>query len=68
MTTGRAIHEQRFSGKNAGELKPPGRAGGVYPGHDAPIWVLDHGKIVEDGTYEELMEKKGFFAELVARQ
>ena len=32
------------------------------------IIVLDHGKIVEDGTYEELIEKDGFFAELVARQ
>ena len=32
------------------------------------ILVLDHGKIIEDGTYEELIEKKGFFAELVARQ
>ena len=32
------------------------------------IIVLDHGKIVEDGTYGELIEKDGFFAELVARQ
>ncbi len=32
------------------------------------IIVLDGGKIVEDGTYAELMERKGFFAELVARQ
>ena len=32
------------------------------------IIVLDHGKIVEDGSYEELIEKNGFFAELVARQ
>ncbi|MBQ9468966.1 MAG: NHLP bacteriocin export ABC transporter permease/ATPase subunit [Clostridia bacterium] len=32
------------------------------------IIVLDHGKIVEEGTYEELIEKDGFFAELVARQ
>ena len=32
------------------------------------IIVLDHGKIVEDGTYEELIESDGFFAELVARQ
>ena len=32
------------------------------------IIVLDHGKIVEDGTYEELIENDGFFAELVARQ
>ena len=32
------------------------------------IIVLDGGKIVEDGTYEELLEKKGFFAELVERQ
>ncbi|MBQ7635722.1 MAG: ATP-binding cassette domain-containing protein, partial [Lachnospiraceae bacterium] len=32
------------------------------------IIVLDEGKIVEDGTYDELMAKNGFFAELVARQ
>ena len=30
--------------------------------------VLDHGKIIEDGKYDELIEKNGFFAELVARQ
>ncbi|MDD6488263.1 MAG: NHLP bacteriocin export ABC transporter permease/ATPase subunit [Clostridia bacterium] len=32
------------------------------------ILVLDKGKIIEDGTYNELIEKNGFFAELVARQ
>ncbi len=32
------------------------------------ILVLDKGKILEDGTYNELIEKNGFFAELVARQ
>ncbi len=32
------------------------------------IIVLDGGHIIEDGTYEELIEKKGFFAELVSRQ
>lgn len=32
------------------------------------IIVLDKGKIVEDGTYNELIEKGGYFAELVARQ
>lgn len=32
------------------------------------IIVLDHGKIIEDGTYEELISKNGDFAELVARQ
>ena len=32
------------------------------------IIVLDKGKIIEDGKYEELIEKNGFFAELVARQ
>lgn len=32
------------------------------------ILVLDKGKIVEDGSYDDLMEKGGFFAELVARQ
>ena len=32
------------------------------------ILVLDKGRIVEEGTYGELIEMKGFFAELVARQ
>lgn len=32
------------------------------------ILVLDKGHIIEDGTYEELIEKNGFFAELVSRQ
>lgn len=36
--------------------------------HCDRIIVLDRGKIVEDGSYEELIEKDGFFAELVARQ
>ncbi len=32
------------------------------------IIVLDGGKIIEDGKYEDLIERNGFFAELVARQ
>lgn len=32
------------------------------------IIVLDKGKIIEDGTYDELIDNGGFFAELVARQ
>lgn len=32
------------------------------------VIVLDRGHIVEDGTYEELIGKNGFLAELVARQ
>ena len=36
--------------------------------HCDRILVLDGGHIVEDGTYEELIEKGGFFAELVERQ
>ena len=32
------------------------------------ILALDKGKIVESGSYDELMEKDGFFAELVKRQ
>ena len=36
--------------------------------HCDRILVLDGGQIVEDGTYEELIERKGFFAGLVERQ
>lgn len=32
------------------------------------ILVLDKGKIAEDGTYDELNDLKGIFADLVARQ
>ena len=32
------------------------------------IIVLDGGKIAEDGTYDELLAKKGYFYELVERQ
>lgn len=32
------------------------------------IIVLDKGKIIEDGTYEELLGLNGYFAELVERQ
>lgn len=32
------------------------------------IVVLDQGRIIEDGTYEQLMSQNGYFAELVARQ
>ena len=36
--------------------------------HADRIIFLDHGKIVEDGTYEELIAKNGYFAKLVERQ
>lgn len=36
--------------------------------HCDRIIVLDGGKIVEDGTYEQIIENGGFFAELVERQ
>jgi ABC-type bacteriocin/lantibiotic exporter with double-glycine peptidase domain len=32
------------------------------------ILVLDGGKIIEEGSYQELIDKKGFFSELVERQ
>ena len=32
------------------------------------IIVLDHGQIIEDGSYDELINRGGFFSELVARQ
>lgn len=32
------------------------------------IIVMDGGRIIEDGTYDELMAKNGYFAELVERQ
>jgi ATP-binding cassette subfamily B protein len=36
--------------------------------HCDRILVLEGGKIVEDGTYEQLIAQNGFFAELVERQ
>ena len=36
--------------------------------HCDRILVLDKGKIVEDGTYDELIALDGYFAELVAKQ
>ena len=36
--------------------------------HCDRIVVLDGGEIIKDGTYEELIGKNGYFAELVARQ
>ncbi len=36
--------------------------------HCDRIIVLDGGKIIEDGTYEQLIAKNGFFADLVSRQ
>lgn len=36
--------------------------------HCDRIIVLDKGKIVEDGSYEKLLEKNGYFSELVERQ
>lgn len=36
--------------------------------HCDRILVLDGGRIIEDGNYDELIAKKGFFAELVERQ
>lgn len=36
--------------------------------HCDRIMVVDGGRIAEEGTYEELMERDGLFAELVARQ
>lgn len=32
------------------------------------ILVLEKGSIIEDGSYDELVEKNGFFAELIERQ
>ncbi len=36
--------------------------------HCDRILVIDEGKIAEDGTYDELIAKNGYFAELVERQ
>ena len=36
--------------------------------HCDRILVIDEGKIIEDGTYDELIKKNGYFAELVERQ
>ena len=32
------------------------------------IIVLDHGQIIEEGSYDELINRGSFFSELVARQ
>ncbi len=32
------------------------------------ILVMDGGRIIEEGTYQQLIDKKGFFSELVERQ
>ena len=34
----------------------------------SPKLTLDKGRIMEDGTYDELIAQNGLFAELVARQ
>jgi ABC-type multidrug transport system fused ATPase/permease subunit len=36
--------------------------------HCDRIIVIDKGKIAEEGTFEELMEKKGLFYEMAQRQ
>ncbi len=36
--------------------------------HCDRIIVLDQGKIIEDGTYDELMALNGYFTDLVSRQ
>lgn len=36
--------------------------------HCDRIIVLDQGKIVEDGTYETLLNQQGYFSALVERQ
>ena len=32
------------------------------------ILVMDQGAVIEEGTYDELIAKNGYFSELVARQ
>jgi ABC-type multidrug transport system fused ATPase/permease subunit len=36
--------------------------------HCDRILVMDKGAIIEEGSYDELMARKGAFAELVSRQ
>ena len=36
--------------------------------HCDRILVLDGGRVIEEGTYEELIKRDGYFAELVERQ
>jgi ATP-binding cassette subfamily C protein len=36
--------------------------------HADRIYVLDRGRVVQQGTYDELMSRPGLFAQLVARQ
>ena len=36
--------------------------------HCDRILVLDGGRVIEEGTYEKLIKRDGYFAELVERQ
>ena len=36
--------------------------------HCDRILVLDGGHVIEEGSYDQLIEQNGYFAELVARQ
>ncbi|MBR5510358.1 MAG: NHLP family bacteriocin export ABC transporter permease/ATPase subunit, partial [Lachnospiraceae bacterium] len=36
--------------------------------HCDRILVMEHGKIVEEGTYQELIDQNGIFAKMAARQ
>jgi ABC-type bacteriocin/lantibiotic exporter with double-glycine peptidase domain len=36
--------------------------------HADRIYVIDSGRVVQDGSFEELMREEGLFARLIARQ
>ena len=36
--------------------------------HCDRVFVIDGGEVIEEGSYEQLIEKGGYFAELVKRQ
>ena len=55
--------------KKAGRWPLPSRGACLRDKHkDQQAGGQDRGRIAEDGTYEELLAKKGLFADLVARQ
>ena len=54
-------------GKGEGQHCRPGRSYQEI-GDEKEILVMDEGRFIEEGTYEELLKNNGVFAELISRQ